>query len=271
MKISKLFLAALILVPVYADVEDRSTDSRTFPNAQLLILDNVNGSIEATGYNGNDIRMEVSKRISAESQERLEAARREVKLEVQQSGDTLKLYVDGPFRNNNWQHQGYSVQYDFKLQVPRNARLDLYTVNHGQVAVHDVGGDFDIRNVNGGIELTGMGGSGRAHTVNGPVKVTYARNPMRSCSFETVNGAVDLTFRRGLSAKVNMKTMHGGMYTDYDVTSLPVEAATSEKRDGRFVYRHGGATAVRIGSGAIELDIKTINGEIFVKNGDDHK
>ena len=40
---------------------------------------------------GSGVQMEVRKHINAESPERLEAARREVKLDIQQSGDSLKL------------------------------------------------------------------------------------------------------------------------------------------------------------------------------------
>lgn len=263
----RIALALLLVGGLWAaDVEDRSTESKTFANVHLVILDNVNGSIEVTGSTGNDVRMEVAKHIKAESAERLEAARKEVKLDEQQSGDTLKLYVDGPFRGeHSRRHEGYEVTYDFKLRVPASARVDLYTVNHGQVVVRGVTGDFDVRNVNGGIEMTDVGGSGKAHTVNGPVKVTFARNPAGALSFETVNGAVDATFRPGLSADVHMQTMQGGMYTDFEVSGLPAEPVAAEKRNGKFVFRRGGATGVRIGRGGAEVKMKTINGDIFVR------
>ncbi|MBV8820171.1 MAG: hypothetical protein JO022_17555 [Acidobacteriaceae bacterium] len=257
-----------------ADMDDRTTESRVFPNAHLVILDNVNGSIEVTGSGGSEVRMELAKHIRAESQERLEAARREVKLDVQQSGDTLKLYVDGPFRCNNCcdhscngsRHQGYDVNYDFKLTVPASTRLDLYTVNGGHIDVHGVTGDFDVRNVNGRIDMTDVGGSGKAHTVNGPVKATFVRNPAGDTSFETINGSVDVSFRPGLSANVRLQTMHGGMFTDYEVSTLPPQQdADSERHGSKLVIRRGGATGVKIGNGGPEVRLKTINGDLFVR------
>ncbi len=269
----KLLIIVFAIAPAFADVEDRTTESKSFPAARLVILDNINGSIEATGYDGNDLQVEAGRRIQAETPERLDAARKEVKLDMQQSGDTVKLFVDGPFRcncnegrNSSSRHQGYTVYYDFKLKVPRAARIDLYTVNHGEIVVRGIGGAFDVHNVNGRIEMTDMGGSGKAHTVNGPVKVTFTRNPTAASSFETVNGNVDVTFRKGLSADVRMQTMHGGMYTDFEVSTLPLEPAASEKQDGKFVFRRGGATGVRIGSGGVEVKLKTLNGEIFVRD-----
>lgn len=267
-----LFAAAL---PARADVEERASESRTFPNARLLIVDNVGGSIEVTGYAGNDVQVEVAKRIRGESQERADAAKREIRLDMTQSGDTAKVYVDGPFRchcqngegvSSGRGHSGYEVTYDFRIRAPRAARVDLYTVNRGQVRVEGIAGDFDISNVNGGIELRAMSGSGRAHTVNGRVVAVFAANPKRDTGFETVNGDIDVTFQKGLSADVRMSTMHGGMYTDYDVTALPAEAARPERRDGKFVYHRSGMAGVRIGSGGMNLRFKTLNGDIFIRS-----
>lgn len=269
-----VYLAALLTLPaVAADIEERSTETKTFTNAQLLMVDNINGSIDATGYSGSELKVEVSKRIEAETPGRLEAAKREVKLDIAQDGDMVKLYVDGPFRchcggdccGGGEHHPGYQVHYDFKLQVPSAMRVDLYTVNSGHIAVHGIAGDFDIRNVNGRIDMSDMGGSGKAHTVNGPVTVTFTRNPTSKSSFETVNGNVDLSFRKGLKADARMQTMNGGMYTDFEVSPLPLEPASQETRNGKFVYRRGGATSVRIGSGGPELSLKTLNGDIFIR------
>ena len=266
----------LAVLPACADVEDRSAESKTFPGANLVIVDNINGNIEATGYSGSDLVLEVTRVVHAESTERRAAANREVKLNIEQSSGTVKLFVESPSRCNcerrsqdgRSQHDGYTVQYDFKLRVPAAARVDLYTVNHGKIVVAGITGDFDIRNVNGEIQMTGAAGSGRAHTVNGPVKVVFIRNPLAASSFETVNGNVDLAFHTGLSADVGMQTMNGGMYTDFTVTTAPEAIQPAEKRNGKFVYHRGGATVVRIGAGGIPVSTKTLNGDIFVRNQD---
>ena len=262
-------------LPLAADVEEQASESKTFSGARLLIVDNVWGSIEVSGYAGNDVQVEVAKRIRGETQERADAAKREIRLDMTQSGDTVKLYVDGPFRChcgdnersvNVRGHSGYEVNYDFRIRVPRDARVDLYTVNHGRIDVQDVGGDFDVGNVNGAIEMRGMSGSGKAHTVNGKVTAVFAANPKGGSAFETVNGDVDVTFQRGLSADVRMSTMHGGMYTDYDVAALPPEAVAPERRGGKFVYHRSDMAGVRIGGGGIDLKLKTLNGDIFIRS-----
>lgn len=268
MKIWVLLLLAVS--PLSGGVEDRTADSKTFPGARLVVVNNINGNIEASGYNGNDLLMEVTRVVHADSSERLAAANREVTLKMEQSGDRVKLFVDEPSRCNcrNSGIDGYTVQYDFKLRVPAAARVDLYTVNHGKIVVNGITGDFDIKNVNGRIEMAGLAGSGRAHTVNGPVKAVFVRNPLSASSFETVNGNVDLAFHSGLSADVRMQTMNGGMYTDFEVTTAPKAPQPPEERDGKLVYHGGGATTVRIGGGDTQVATKTLNGDIFIRNQD---
>jgi DUF4097 and DUF4098 domain-containing protein YvlB len=102
--------------------------------------------------------------------------------------------------------------------------------------------------------------------VNGGVKVTYARNPQAATSFKSVNGSLDISFRAGLSADVKMKTQNGGLYTDFDVSTMPVAAAAAENRNGKFVWSSRRMTGVRIGQGGPELQFETLNGNVMVRN-----
>ncbi len=119
--------------------------------------------------------MDIAKTLSAESRDRIALARKEVTLDVAQEGGLVRLMVDGPFRHGN---SGYQATYDFKVRVPRDIKLDLRTVNRSHIRVEGTSGDFTIDNVNGEIEMRDIEGSGSVHTVNGPVTVTFARNPV---------------------------------------------------------------------------------------------
>ena len=108
-----------------------------------------------------------------------------------------------------------------------------------------------------------MAGSGRAHTVNGPVTVTFTANPKQPSSFKTVNGNVDVSFPTGLAADFAMKTLNGGLFTDFDAQPLAdAVAAAGERRNGRFVYRANEFTRVRVGSGGPEITFETLNGNV---------
>jgi DUF4097 and DUF4098 domain-containing protein YvlB len=138
---------------------------------------------------------------------------------------------------------------DFQLQVPRNVDLKVKTVNGGHINARNIAGKFSVNNVNGRIEMQDIAGSGRAHTVNGSVKVSFRENPKENSDFATINGDVDLQFVKGLAADFRFKTFNGAVYSDFDMTSLPVRNANVEQRNGKFVFRTDRSTGGRVGSG----------------------
>lgn len=275
----RLFLvAALLVAPAIAQQQD--SVHRTFTGAKSIEVDNVNGSIHVSGYDGAAIEMDARRTITADDSEREEAARREVKLDITQPSDEVRVYVDGPFRcncedrpsfrsrNNTREHgrRGYKVNYDFEIRAPRNTATYLATVNQGQIRVEKTTGDFDIENINGGIEMDDVAGSGRVYALNGKVTVTFLKNPARSSYFGSLNGAVEVWFQPNLSADARVKTFNGAIYTDFPVTYLPGLAAAAERRDGKFLYRSNDFQGVRIGSGGPELKFENFNGEIRIRN-----
>ncbi|HZU31647.1 MAG TPA: hypothetical protein VFB79_11050 [Candidatus Angelobacter sp.] len=257
-------------------LQEKETIQKTFTlngEHKILDVDNVFGSIEVTGGQGDQVQLVVNKTISAESKDRMEAAKKEVTLDITNQPDFLKLYVNGPFRCNcndrcqgtHWDgDRGYMVKMDFQLQVPRNIEVKLKTVNSGHVNVRDVTGNFDVRNVNGRIDLQNIAGSGTAKTVNGGVTATFRENPREKSDFGTINGNIDLYFVRGLAGDFRFKTMNGAVYSDFEMTALPAQPVSAEHRGTKFVFHSDRFTGGRIGSGGPEIRAENLNGEIRV-------
>lgn len=235
-----------------------------------LFIDNIWGSIEVEGYKGQEVRLVVHKTIKGRSKEKIQKAKEEVELDITEEGNTIDLYVDGPFRDCNkrrrwrsWRNPGYRVQYDFKLKVPHKTDFYLKTVNCGDIKVNNVEGEFEVRNVNGRIEMTEVSGAGDAHTVNGKVKVLFSRNPKSECSFRTVNGDLEITFHPNLSADLLLKTFNGDAYTDFEVSYMPVKKSVGKRHKGKYVYRSK-FSGVRVGKGGPEIKFNTLNGDILI-------
>jgi hypothetical protein len=258
-------LALLLAASIHA-AEERTTEHKVFPGVRELVIDNITGFIEVTASNGGSVEMDIEKTLSGDSADRVALAKKEISLNTTQEGGLLRMVVDGPFRQHNSWHDVYKFEYNFKVRVPRDVKIELRTVNKSRISVDGTVGDYIISNVNGPIDMKDIAGSGTIHTVNGGVKVTYAKNPTGATSFKTVNGTLDISFRPGLNADVKMKTMNGGLYTDFDVSAMPVAGDPPEKRDGRFVWRSHRMTGVRIGHGGPELQFETLNGDVLVKN-----
>jgi hypothetical protein len=261
-------------------VVDESEVTRTLNFAagggRILDVRNTNGFIHVEATTGSSVEMKIRKVIRGETSADVADAQRDVRLEFKENAPRVEATVFdrrghycGEERTNydgdrNWDRVHYDVRYDFTIRVPRDAAIRLCAINSGDVIVTGTQGNFDVTNVNGLIDMKSVGGSGRAHTVNGRVTVSFAANPTQASSFKTVNGNVDVLFLDGLSADFAMKTLNGGLYTDFEAQPVAARAApaTGERRDGRFVYRANEFTRVRVGGGGPEMTFETLNGNV---------
>ncbi len=281
----RLALSLMILLPAIAPaqrhrdshswrVEETEQIQRSFSlsggDPHKLLVDNISGFVHVTGTSGSQVQVSASKRLGADSSAAAAEAKRDAKLDMSQQGNFVRVYVDGPFRNRDGNgtnyrgddYYGYRVAFDYEIQVPYDTELILKTVNDGDIVVKKVSGDFTINGLNGGIDMQEMSGSGSVRTLNGPVKVTFAKNPAKPSEFHSLNGSVDIYFQPGLNADLAFKTLNGGVYTDFDVVSRPV-AGSQQNVNGKFLYRIDNRNmAGRTGNGGPELKFDTLNGSI---------
>jgi hypothetical protein len=278
-----MVIGAALVGPVEAqrssryDVVDESTVTRTLSFAaggsRTLDVRNINGFIHVEATSDPTVQLSIRKVIRAESQDDLAEAQRDVRLEFRDAAARVEATVTDrrghvcgePWNDDRqrWDRVRYDVRYDFTIRVPRDAAVRLCTINSGDVTVTGTQGDFDVDNVNGLIEMNQVGGAGSAHTVNGPVTVSFTANPRRESSFKTVNGNIDVTFRDGLSADFAMKTFNGGLFTDFDAQPLAIAVNTAgERRNERFIYRANEFTRVRVGNGGPQIAFETLNGNV---------
>jgi hypothetical protein len=261
-----------LALPVCA-AEHNDTYQRTFPlgsGARKLIVENINGTIRVTGESGNDVRATVREHFTADTPELLATGRSEVRVEMKQDGNTVRLYLDGPFRDRRESRRtkGYRFRHEFELQVPRDIDVELKTVNAGKpIEVTNVRGVFSVRNVNGGIQMNEVAGAGSAETVNGPLNVNFVQNPRQPSSFKTVNGAIEVRFQPDLSADIRLRTMHGDGWTDFEYQPLAAVAeTTTEKGSKGFRFRMSDRhKRLRIGAGGVEHSFQTVNGSITIR------
>jgi hypothetical protein len=264
------------------EVIDETAITRTLSFAagggRTLDVRNISGFIHVEATNDATVQMSIRKVIRAETREDLAEAQRDVRLDFREGAPRVEATVTdrrGHICGEPWNDNGergdrvhYDVRFDFTIRVPRDAALRLCTINGGDVIVNGTQGNFDVSNVNGLIELIQVAGSGKAHTVNGPVTVSFTANPKGESSFKSVNGNIDVVFRDGLAADFAMKTFNGGLFTDFDSQPLAsTVAAAGERRNGKFIYRANEFTRVRVGSGGPQITFETLNGNVRARRG----
>ncbi len=245
----------------------------------VLVIDNVNGGIEVEGYNGSEIVMEITQKLSAKTEARLEKAKQEAQIKFQQSADSIIAYYpsqqkkdccneNAGWTQNRWNSwDEYEYRFEFKVKVPLNANLYLRTVNKGDIKVSNIEGEINVSNVNGGLTLDKITGTTKANTINGKVAVTYTSNPPQDSEYKTLNGTITVNYKEDLSADLTFKSMHGEFFTDFQVAEYlnsMVENKEKESTKGKK-YVVSARPAVRIGKGGTKHSFETLNGNIFVK------
>jgi DUF4097 and DUF4098 domain-containing protein YvlB len=244
----------------------------------ILTIYNLEGSIKVEGYSGDKVMIELDKTISAKTKSILEEGKMEIKLIIEQIGDSVLAYINEPWdtrphdrsSGDRWENRKkieYMCNISYTVKVPYNMNVRVSTINDGEVLVKDVTGNLNVSNINGGITVVNAKSNTRATTVNGSITINYLSSPLGDCSYHTVNGKITVTYPSDLSADLQFKSMNGAYYTDFqNVEVLPIKVnITKDKKSDGTIYRISKNSDIRIGTGGKLFKFETLNGNIYIQ------
>ena len=152
---------------------------------------------------------------------------------------------------------------DFRLLIPNRARLVVEEVNWG-------GGDFEISNHNGEIELRSKSGDIRMLNITGPVIVSSTSGDVEAdfseisqgtpSSISLVSGFIDIAVPSNARASFSMSSVSGEIYTD-----LKLELRGGNN-GGMSRLGGGGRIEGTLNGGGVEVNLKTISGNIYLRS-----
>lgn len=224
----------------------------------------VNGCFAVEGYDGKEVLVETRgggevnahRRVprGAEGMRRIDSGG--LGINVEEENNSVRIHGMG----------GHSLV----VRVPRTVSLKLECTNGGDLKVSNVAGDLDLNNLNGSIQASNVSGSVLAHSLNGRVTVTLDRvTPDRPMSFSTLNGDIDVTFPAETKATLRMKSDNGEIYTDFEVKLMPNASKPvvedSRSSGGKYRVKLDKVLAGTINGGGPDITLKTLNGNIFVR------
>lgn len=246
-------------------------------NQTVFGVYNIDGSIKVESYSGTKILVEIDKTVSGKTQAIVDEGKEEFKLEFEESGDSILVYISEPYytrphderRNNrNWDRKiEYRVTMNFTIKVPANINLNVSTVNNGQIEVKDVSGSINAKNINGGIALVNAKGATDVHTINGDVTINYLVSPPDKSSYYTLNGNIRVTYPASFSGDLQFKSFNGSFFTDFPDTEMlaPEVTKNTEHKGDKTFYKLDKNSAIRIGNGGKRFKFETFNGNIYIK------
>jgi len=249
-------------------------------NENTFIARNINGGITLEAYDGNTLKIEIKKTISANTQAHLEKGKQEFKVKIVEKESKVILHPEASYicfdkeyggMNVNMGHHGKKeVPYDFELEyiikVPKSVNIDVSTINKGNISVNNIKAKrLKASNINGSIMLHNISGATEAHTINGTIDVTYAKNPNKKSSYSTINGDITIHYLKDLTADVAFESMHGELYTNFAISDHIAKAEKRISKKKGLKYSYKSTPLVRIGNGGPRFDFKTLNGDVSIK------
>jgi hypothetical protein len=275
-----LALAACAAGPAGA-AEESSRREETFTftapaGERVLRICTIEGDVAARGHDGAEVRVVVRETYRGETPALVARAKEELGLLVERTAGEAEIAVGAPCDcrrdcNGKWnagwddERGRFAARHDFEVLVPRGVRVELRSVNDGEVTLRDHRGGFRLSNVNGPVSALDVAGAGSVSTVNGDLEVRFAENPREDMSFRNVNGRIDVTFRPGLAADLTFETLNGEVYTDLALDQSPVAQASRDPGKGKYLLRRKWSTRSAAGAPAPLLSFSTINGDIYLR------
>lgn len=155
-------------------------------------------------------------------------------------------------------------------RIPRQADLDLGTVNDGVIQVSNITGNLTLQNVNGPITATGISGSVIAESVNDTIDVRFDRlEGDGAMSMVSVNGDLIVGLPADAGAEFHIDSAEGEITSDFEVDVVPNEpVVTRDATRGGVEVKVESVIVARVGGGGPVFKLKTLNGDVRIVKSD---
>ncbi len=255
---------------------------------QITIF-NVYGSIEVEGYVGDEVSIEATNQVFADSQGLVDEGLQEIGLKFKQHGQHIMVYLDSPFTyvdkesgqiwhsDSCWRHddcsrkhkqrKAYKYHMDITVKIPQNTNIKVSTINNGDISITGIDAQtLNVNNINGAINMVDVAGQTTVNAINKDINISYRNNPTADSSFESINGDLNISFAGQPNAEVVYRTVHGELYIAYEVSMLAPEVKrTVEQKKHGIQYKLDAESRLKIGSGGPEYRFQTLNGDIKIQ------
>lgn len=241
------FVAIVTSLSAQADIKDEVAKSFDVTANAEFRLENVNGEVEITGWDKNEIKVVAT--ISARNQN----DRDRITIEMDKNGRGVS--VETHYKKERSWGNNHSGKVDYRVMVPNQASLSSIDLVNGSITINNVKGEMKVDLVNGSVVAIGLASDSEINSVNGSIKVSYQSvDKLDEISLDTVNGSIKLTVPETISADVDIETMHGSIRNEFGLSA--------DKNMFAGKNLHG-----TIGSGDVRISIESVNGGVkLLKN-----
>jgi len=267
-----VLVAAMFAATVQAQTNsDRVTVKWSDPSRPGLVeVTLISGSISVKTHAGNDVIVDgntaAATRRGRNPEPSPEGLRRI-------DGNTRGLTIEEANNVLTVSSRNYADGGNIDIEVPVKTNLKLNTINGSAIVVDGVDGAIEVTNMNGDVKLSNVAGSVVAHAMNGKLLATIREvTPNKTMSFSSMNSNIDVTLPPTTKANLKYRTDNGEVWSDFDIKAGPstppvVEDTRNQGRNGRFRVETDRTTNATINGGGSDIEIRTFNGNIYLRKG----
>ncbi|PYU67148.1 MAG: hypothetical protein DMG49_19760 [Acidobacteria bacterium] len=241
----------------------------TLGAGQSVRVEHKFGSVRLHGESGREVKISATIRAQASSHEEAESFAQKIKIEVQQTGEGVRIKTSYPEEERKWFHSSknssWSVSYDIGMpaDAPITVRNSFGSVDitgvHGAADVENGYGTLTVRdagagrwnNAFGSIELAAAGGDVSVNDNNGSVQVSdvkgtlEVRNRFGSITTRNIQGAATITGGNGAvtlmdAASANITTSFGSV----DARNIRGDLSVRDNNGNVEILSIGGAADI---------------------------
>ncbi len=171
------------------DVEDRLAQSYQVKAGGKFVLEADRGSIEVTSASGDQVAIEVLRKVTGESRAGAESVLKNHEVQFAQDGDTVRVHAEmNSGWISGWSGKGRNLQVRFLISVPKQFNVDLKTAG-GSIKVADLTGHARSRTSGGSLNFGQIEGPIVGRTAGGSINVAGCKGDV---DIRTSGGSIHL-------------------------------------------------------------------------------
>ena len=151
---------------------------------------------------------------------------------------------------------------DYTIGLPRNMKLkiDYNSWQAEDVVITGMTNEIEAKSQVGDLLFVDVTGPIVAHTLSSDLEVIFSSlNQVSPSSITSTSGDIDVTLPSTVKGTFKMATVSGGVYTDLDFD------LGNESNVRRLM---GQNVTGKLGGGGVEVSLKTVSGDIYVRKSD---
>lgn len=220
------FMAALLLTAATTVQAQEKTEKinhvATVGAGATLEFTNISGDVKISGWDRSEISIEAVK-----SGRGRDIARKMqlVKVEFEQRGDKVECKVHYPDKRERRRHDldsNMNVSVDFTIHVPRNCKLEDFSVVSGDLEISNINGEIELQVVSGNIEGRKIGGEIDISAVSGDINLDELHGKLE---INTTSGDIVL---ENVTGQLEASVTSGNI----DVTAIDLESMEAQTTSG---------------------------------------